>query len=528
MKDPVAMDEPVDRYDSELTDSDLGGSHEVESVSDEAQFLTLLDLPAFQDFKPTRLGTFPEHEALRAKWDGGVSPRFRAHYDAWLQSKQMNTKFLHAGVLTHSKNNSEVGKGFAASVWLGITVADGREVALKVFMPSSANDTEEKQAIENHFNKEMMALKRHGGTPGTVGYLGSFQRAIENEDEGVMEYQNVVILELMEGTLQEAVSNWSRDLIGSFEHLLLVRYVLGSILDILGQLNHGQFQSLVHRDVKPDNIMVDRFKNIRIIDFGISRVVDKYRQCTKVTSSDGTVIYTSPEAQRQFPEAHITSDLYSVGMVAQFLLTGRDPSTFADPRILPLAWPEYHRLAMQHLHRELVKQDPNERALNSIARDTNTPHHRILLSHPFFWTARKSVSFLVALGNFTTPPLPGLSDAVRSCYGKEGWFAGVEEFESSAFPVREGDKESPWSLLRFIRHQYTHATDQGLNGAADNPLLTRPVILEHFPRLVLECWKHLIGYSRFISRKCPTLAIYFRSGWDVQAARDPEEERSWL
>eukprot|EP00873_Tetraselmis_striata_P015703 jgi/Tetstr1/435967/TSEL_024848.t1 len=493
-------------------------------------FLTLLDLPTFKAFTPTRLPKLPDYQSLVEKWDRGVSTRFHAHYHEWLNNGQMNKKFLeHGGVLTHSQINSQVGEGFAASVWLGITVSDGREVALKVFRPQPANDQQQKDQLARHFRQEMMALKRHGGLPGTVQYLGSFQCPKENEDEGLCYYQNVVILELMEGTLQEAVTNWAKDAIGTVEHLRLVRYVLGSMLAVLEQLNYGQFQSLVHRDVKPDNIMVDRYKNIRLIDFGISRVVDKVKESTKVSVSDGTAVYTSPEAQKQLPEAHITSDLYSLGMVVHFLLIGRDPgfvrNSAAD--LVPRKWPEYHRVALQHLHKELVKLDPNERAMHSIARSTNTPHHRILLSHPFFWSARKGISFLVALGNFTAAPIPGLSDAVKLCYEDKGWFPSVEEYESPSFPVTREDKQQPWGLLRFIRNQHTHATDRGINKSVMHPLLAKPVILERFPRLVLECWAYLVGHSRLISHEFPTMASYFRSGWDAQAIRNPDEEPSW-
>lgn len=510
---------------STSTDLDAKALGTDTASGDLTDFLSLLDLPAFKDFTPTKLEQLPDFQSLLEKWDDGVSPRFNAHYQKWLSSGQMNKKFLEHGVLTHAQINSIVGEGFAASVWLGITVSDGREVALKVFRPKAANDQHDKNQIDRHFRQEIKALKRHGGLPGTVQYLGSFQWLKENEDEGLTEYQNVVILELMEGTLQEAVTHWGEDVIGSVGHLRLVRYVLGSMLDVLGQLNHGQYQSLVHRDVKPDNIMVDRYKNIRLIDFGISRVVDKVKEATKVSKSDGTAIYTSPEAQQQLPEAHITSDLYSLGMVVHFLLIGRDPfvGQYATVRA-PQQWAAYHRVALEHLHKELVESDPNERAMNRIACDTKTSHHRILLAHPFFWTARKGISFLVALGNFTAP-IPGLSDKVSCCYSDEGWFPSVKEFESAAFPVSREDKTQPWGLLRFIRNQFTHATDQGINHSLRHPLVAKPVILKLFPRLVLECWIYLMGHidpSYF-----PTLASYLRTGWDVQAIRSPEEPPDW-
>uniref|UniRef100_A0A7R9YQF3 mitogen-activated protein kinase kinase n=1 Tax=Chlamydomonas euryale TaxID=1486919 RepID=A0A7R9YQF3_9CHLO len=503
---------------------------ESEATQEAVDFLELLNLPPYKEFIPSNLPVHKDYEDIVTKWDSGVSSCFNNYYTGWLESGQMTPSWECGGVLTHANMNSLIGSGFAANVLLGITVADGREVALKIFREKSAVDQKTERKIQQHFAMETKSLKLHCTVPGIVQFLGSFQKTEHDPNQGLNLIYNVVILELMEGTLKEAVQSWDKsEVLGRPAQLLLVRYVLGSMLHVLGQLNHSELQCLVHRDVKPDNIMIDRNKNIRLIDFGISKVIDKAKQYATVSFFDGTRNYTSPEASES-AKAHITSDLYSLGMVMRFLMTGQDPSGPLKPNDIP-NWPPHHREAAQHLVTQLTLENPNERALNSVAKFAQLPHHRILMAHPFFWTSRQGISFLVDLGNLLSPPVPGLGGIVRGCYDPStGWFPVVQHFESSdpRFKTPEADKASPWGLMRFVRNRYVHSTDIGLEYASDNQLLAGPVVLELFPRLVLECWKHMVPDARRISRELPNLAGYFRNGWDTEAARNPDEETAWL
>ena len=147
---------------------------------------------------------------------------------------------------------------------MGIMPSDGREVAVKVFAATDFSD--------RHFNAERSSMKSLSAIPGIVQYLTSFENKFEDH-HGDERYEKIVIMELMEGSLAEAMSMWGPNhLVGSVAHLQVIRFVSASLLHTLARLNYGTSKSLVHRDVKPDNIMIDSLGAIRLGDFGISKV----------------------------------------------------------------------------------------------------------------------------------------------------------------------------------------------------------------------------------------------------------------
>lgn len=118
----------------------------------------------------------------------------------------------------------------------------------------------------------------------------------------------------------------------------------GRVLDVLWQtgsaLAAASERGLVHRDIKPDNLMLDRSGAIKVADFGLARLVENDGpRMTQVGVAMGTPLYMSPE-QIEGREVDPRSDLYSLGVTAYQLLTG-DPPFKGDT---PLA------VAVQHLN----------------------------------------------------------------------------------------------------------------------------------------------------------------------------------
>lgn len=94
-------------------------------------------------------------------------------------------------------------------------------------------------------------------------------------------------------------------------------------LDAAEALDYAHGQGVVHRDIKPDNILVDRKGNGIVMDFGIAKVADQTRQ-TAAGTFMGTARYVSPE-QARGDEIDGRSDIYSLGITLYELVTGRVP-----------------------------------------------------------------------------------------------------------------------------------------------------------------------------------------------------------
>lgn len=98
-----------------------------------------------------------------------------------------------------------------------------------------------------------------------------------------------------------------------------VKYALG----ILEGLDHAHGFNIVHRDIKPANIVVTNHDTVKILDFGIARILETAR-LTRVGHLVGTLEYVSPE-QIQGKDTDAKSDIYSVGVVLYEMLTGHIP-----------------------------------------------------------------------------------------------------------------------------------------------------------------------------------------------------------
>ncbi len=126
-----------------------------------------------------------------------------------------------------------------------------------------------------------------------------------------------------------------------------VRYDLDQLIDVLIQIGHAlgyaHDHRVIHRDIKPDNILVGRFGEVLLLDWGLAKVwtadgasaeIGDHSARLDDTPVDtitgqgklqGTIAYMSPEQIRRHPEIDFRSDLYSLGAVLYEVLTGQTP-----------------------------------------------------------------------------------------------------------------------------------------------------------------------------------------------------------
>lgn len=206
-----------------------------------------------------------------------------------------------------------IGHGGMAKVFRGYDLTLGREVAIKILDPELARDT----AFRTRFRLEAQAASRMSH-PSIVRV---FDAGDESEGDGsvVVPY---IVMELVNGTLL-------KDIIaeGPVPVEDAVRYVDG----ILEALDYSHRAGVVHRDIKPGNVMVTDKGQVKVMDFGIARAVsDSSSTVAETTQIIGTAAYFSPEQAKGEP-VDARADLYSTGVVLYELLTGRQPFRGESP-----------------------------------------------------------------------------------------------------------------------------------------------------------------------------------------------------
>ena len=203
--------------------------------------------------------------------------------------------------------NQMIGTGGMADVYLGLDTRLDRQVAIKVLRRDLAKDP----AFVARFRKEALAA---GGLnhPGIVAVYDSGE---ENDSP-------YIVMELVSGqTLRQLM------LAGP----ILLSRSLEIIKGILLALGYSHAKGIVHRDIKPGNIMITDSGDIKVMDFGIARATDDIgATMTSTWNVVGTAQYLSPE-QATGELADGRSDLYSLGCLMYELLTGQPPFTGDTP-----------------------------------------------------------------------------------------------------------------------------------------------------------------------------------------------------
>jgi serine/threonine protein kinase/tetratricopeptide (TPR) repeat protein len=223
----------------------------------------------------------------------------------------------------------ELGKGGMGRVYKVLDAEVKEKVALKILKPEIAADEE---TIERFRNELRFARK--------ISHKNVCRMYDLSREQGTQ----FITMEYVEG---ENLKNLMRRM-GQFS--------IGKAVSVARQVGEGLAEAhklgVIHRDLKPQNIMIDNDGNVRIMDFGIARSL-KGKGITDARVMIGTPEYMSPE-QVDGAEADGRADIYALGVVLYEMLTGRVP--FEGDTALSVALK--HKTAIPHDPRELNPQIP--------------------------------------------------------------------------------------------------------------------------------------------------------------------------
>lgn len=211
---------------------------------------------------------------------------------------------------------SRIARGGMSTVYLAEDIRLERHVALKVLYPHLADD----QSFVDSFEREAKSAARLSH-PHVVGVL----------DQGVDGDLAYLVMEYVPGhTLRDLLDQRKR---------LTPRAAFAVLEAVIEGLSSAHYAGLIHRDVKPENVLISSDGRIKIADFGLSRATSRH---TGTGMLFGTVAYLSPELVSGQP-ADARSDIYAVGVMLYEMLTGTQPFTGEDAI----------QIAFAHVHQQV-------------------------------------------------------------------------------------------------------------------------------------------------------------------------------
>jgi len=200
-----------------------------------------------------------------------------------------------------------LGRGGMADVRVGRDTRLGRTVAIKRLRTDLASDV----TFQARFRREAQSSAKLNH-PSIVAVYDTGEEV--DRDGTQVPY---IVMEYVEGrTLRDIL----RD-----ERKILPERALEITADILSALDYSHHQGIVHRDIKPGNVMLTPAGQLKVMDFGIARAMDEASSAmTQTAAVVGTAQYLSPE-QARGEQVDARSDIYSAGCLMYELLTGRPP-----------------------------------------------------------------------------------------------------------------------------------------------------------------------------------------------------------
>ncbi|WP_329615209.1 protein kinase [Streptomyces brevispora] len=250
-----------------------------------------------------------------------------------------------------------LGEGGMASVYLAYDSALDRQVAIKTLHTELGRE----QSFRERFRREAQAVAKLQHT----NIVSVFDTGEDELGGALMPY---IVMEYVEG--QPLGSVLQSDI--RSHGAMPADKALKVTADVLAALDTSHEMGLVHRDIKPGNVMVTKRGVVKVMDFGIARAMQSgVTSMTQTGMVVGTPQYLSPE-QALGRGVDARSDLYSVGIMLFQLLTGRIPFDADSPLAIAYAHVQEEPVAPSTINRSItpamdalvaraLKKNPNER-----------------------------------------------------------------------------------------------------------------------------------------------------------------------
>ncbi|MDQ1009604.1 serine/threonine protein kinase [Streptomyces sp. V4I23] len=250
-----------------------------------------------------------------------------------------------------------LGEGGMASVYLAYDSALDRQVAIKTLHTELGRE----QSFRERFRREAQAVAKLSHT----NIVSVFDTGEDELDGSLMPY---IVMEYVEGQPLGSVLAADIQQYGAMP----ADKALKVTADVLAALETSHEMGLVHRDIKPGNVMMTKRGVVKVMDFGIARAMQSgVTSMTQTGMVVGTPQYLSPE-QALGRGVDARSDLYSVGIMLFQLLTGRLPFDADSPLAIAYAHVQEEPVAPSTINRSLtpamdalvaraLKKNPNER-----------------------------------------------------------------------------------------------------------------------------------------------------------------------
>lgn len=196
----------------------------------------------------------------------------------------------------------KIGQGGMGSVYLAHQISLDRKCALKVMSPSIASNKE----FVARFIREARAMAK-------IEHPNVVRCYAVGEEKGI----NYVAMELIDGSsMQDWIDTKEKFELGDALHVTIV---------CAQALAHAHKMKIIHRDIKPDNILVTKNGAVKLADLGLAKATDEDQSMTQSGTGLGTPLYMPPEQARNAKHVDLRSDIYALGCTLYKLLTGTTP-----------------------------------------------------------------------------------------------------------------------------------------------------------------------------------------------------------